>query len=225
MAFPVLAISDRRSLRGETLTDWLRRMAALAIPAVQLREKDLGDRELYDLAVSARRILPSETRLLINSRVDVAIAAGADGVHLPVAGVPPALLRKRYGEELLLGCSTHTLAEVDRAVAAGASYLTFGPVYPTPSKASFGSPVGLAQLAQAAARGLPVLALGGVEPARFSEVAVAGASGVAGIRLFQRVSSALPEILQAARDSFPIRDSRSEVVTAQTTASTTEPCR
>ncbi len=215
MSFSVMAISDRRSLRDETPADWLRRMAALAIPAVQLREKDLADRALYELAVEARRLLPAATKLLINSRADVAIAAGADGVHLPVAGIPPRVISRSYGNRLVVGCSTHNLEEVERAAAAGAAYVTFGPLYPTPSKAAFGPPVGLDRLAKAVTRGVPILALGGVGAAHFAELAAAGASGVAGIRLFQRVSSDLPEILRLARVTFPVHDPSTDPNTEQ----------
>ncbi len=180
--FRLLAISDRRSLPGGDLDGWLARVAAAGIDAVQVREKDLDDRSLWNLVRSARAVLPATTRLLVNGRADVALAAGADGAHLPADGVPPAALRRRFGPEFLIGVSTHTVEEVERARDAGADYATFGPVWETPGK---GQPTGLEALVRAAATGLPVLALGGVTMARFGEVAAAGAAGVAAIRLFQ----------------------------------------
>ncbi len=95
-------------------------------------------------------------------------------------------------------------------LARMASYATFGPVYPTPSKARYGQPVGVDQLARATGKGLPILALGGVGASSFGELAQGGAVGAATIRLFQRVSSELPEILRLAQDSFPTHATRSE---------------
>lgn len=196
--FRLLAISDRRSLPGGDLSGWLARIAAAGVDAVQIREKDLEDRPLSELVRAARALLPPETRLLVNGRADVAVASGADGVHLPADGVPPAALRRRFGPGFLIGVSTHAMEEVERAQDAGADYTTFGPVWETPGK---GAPAGVEALARAAATGLPVLALGGVTMARFGEVAAAGAAGVAAIRLFQRPSE-LREAVEAARSWF-----------------------
>jgi thiamine-phosphate pyrophosphorylase len=194
----LLAISDRRSLPDGDLAAWIAEMAAAGVDAVQLREKDLDDRTLWEIARSARAALPPTARLLVNGRADVALAAGADGVHLPSDGVPVAALRRRFGPGLLLGVSAHTVAEVERARDEGADYATFGPVWETPGK---GPAAGTGALARAAAAGLPVLALGGVTIERFGEVAAAGAAGVAAIRLFQR-PSALPATVEAARRWF-----------------------
>ena len=197
--FRLLAITDRRSLPGGDLAGWLARVAAAGIDAVQIREKDLDDRSLWEIARSARALLPPTTRLLVNGRADIAVAAGADGVHLPSDGVPPAALRRRFGPGFLIGLSTHAVEEVERARDEGADYATFGPVWETPGK---GPPTGTGALARAAASGLPVYALGGVTIERFSEVAAAGAAGVAAIRLFQRPSE-LREAVEAARVWFP----------------------
>ncbi len=193
----LLAISDRASL-AVPLAGWLRALGSAGIGAVQIREKDLDDRDLYDLARLARTALPPPVRLLVNGRLDVAIAAGADGVHLPADGVPVGALRARFGEDVLIGRSTHTLAEVERARDEGADYVTFGPVFATPGK---GAPVGLAALARAAAAGVPVLALGGVTLERFGELSEAGAAGVAAIRLFQSIQD-LTEVARTAREVF-----------------------
>lgn len=206
--FRLLAISERQSLPGGDMDAWLRALAAAGVDGVQIREKDLDDRPLLALTRAAREILPAGTALLVNGRLDVALAAGADGAHLPVDGVPLAALkawRERFGpggSGVLLGCSTHSEEEVERAVRDGADYVTFGPVYATPSKARYGPPVGLERLARAVQSGIPVYALGGVTLARFGEVAAAGAAGVAAIRLFQTPSS-LPEIVRSARAGFP----------------------
>jgi thiamine-phosphate pyrophosphorylase len=150
---------------------------------VHLREKDLGGRALLDLA----RALRAATRagghaLIVNDRLDVALAAGADGVHLPSAGVPPAEARRLLGPGALVGVSCHSADDVRRARDAGADWATFGPVFDTPSKRRYGAPLGLAALGDAARLGLPVVALGGVEPGNVAAVRAAGARGVAAIR-------------------------------------------
>jgi thiamine-phosphate pyrophosphorylase len=227
--FCLLAISDRRSLADGDLADWLDAVGQAQVPAVQLREKELDDRALYELAVAARRRLPAACRLLINGRADVAIAAGADGVHLPVAGLPAAQLRRCHGERLLIGCSTHHRDEVLAAREAGADYVTFGPVFATPSKAAYGPPPGLAGLRTVTGLGIPVLALGGMTGERFAAAAAAGARGAAAIRLFQPVSSsaaadpaatarALRAIADQARTAF---ESSTGSSTVSTTGSST----
>ncbi len=178
----LLAISDAAARGGRRLEGWLGDLAAAGVDAVQVREKQLSDRELYRFARTARRAWPR--LLLVNGRIDVARAVGADGVHLPSDGVPIAPLRRRFGPEVVIGRSTHEPAEVAAAREAGADYVTFGPVFPTPSKARYGRPPGLAGLERAARLGLPVIALGGVDPDRLADVAAAGAFGVAGIRAF-----------------------------------------
>jgi thiamine-phosphate pyrophosphorylase len=202
--FELLAISDRASL-DIPLSEWLGRLAAAGVGAVQVREKDLDDRTVYELARQARAALPSPATVLVNGRVDLALAAGADGAHLPANGVPVAALRRRFGQGVLLGVSTHRVEEVESAMRDGADYVTFGPVWPTPSKERYGPPLGAGELARAARVGIPVYALGGVMLSRFGEAAEAGAAGVAGIRLFQ--GPALEEVLMeeivlAARQCF-----------------------
>lgn len=195
----LLAISDRNGLGDLSFEDWFAALAAAGVDAVQIREKDLDDRALLELTARARSALPASTRVLVNGRADVALAAGADGVHLPAAEVPVAALRRRFGDELLIGRSTHRPAEVERARDEGADYVTFGPVYATPSKAAYGPPPGIAGLQRAAAVGLPVVALGGVTIARLPEVAAAGARGAAGIRVFHDPAALGPLAAEAAR--------------------------
>jgi thiamine-phosphate pyrophosphorylase len=185
MVVPVVHLITDRRLRGDLVAHTRAALAGLSPgrAAVQLREKDLGGRDLLALA---RALLPvcraAGQLLVVNDRLDVALAAGADGVHLPAAGVPAPDARRLLGRAALVGVSCHSAAEVARARDGGASYATVSPVHDTPSKRRYGAPVGLGVLADASRLGLPVIALGGVTPARVAEVLAAGAHGVAAIR-------------------------------------------
>jgi thiamine-phosphate pyrophosphorylase len=185
MALPVVHLITDRRLAPE-LAVRLDRALAGAPPsrvAVHLREKDLAGRDLLALARSLGAVCRARgQRLLVNDRVDVALAAGADGVHLPAAGIPPAEARRLLGPSALVGVSCHSAADVLRARDGGATYATFGPVHDTPSKRAFGAPVGVAALREAARLGLPLVALGGVDAGNAPEAVAAGAAGVAAIR-------------------------------------------
>lgn len=147
------------------------------LAAVQLRVKHLDGRLLLDEALHLRELTARRgASLLINDRVDVALAVGADGVHLPGRGLPVGEVR-RLAPDLLVGASTHGIDEAERAFAAGAHFVTLGPIWPTPSKAGMGEPLGPEVLATAAARfGARVFALGGVDLERAKICAASGAS-------------------------------------------------
>lgn len=198
----LLAISDRRLLGSRSFGDWVRELAEAGVEGLQIREKHLADRDLLELAIAARRAAGEAMSVLVNGRADVALAAGCDGVHLPASGVPSATLRHRFGDRLMIGCSTHRVGEVTAAGRDGADYVVFGPVYETPSKAAYGPPPGLPGLRRAVARGVPVIALGGVEAGRLAEVAQAGVAGAAGIRAFHDPEE-LCRLVAAARRFFP----------------------
>jgi thiamine-phosphate pyrophosphorylase len=134
--------------------------------AVQLRAKGLSGRALYEAAAALVGVVRQfAAPLFVNDRIDVALAVGADGVHLPARGLPLKAARRVSGA-LVLGASTHSLAEAVMAARSGADYVTFGPVFPTASKAAFGPPVGVAALAEVVQRvTVPVFALGGVDAA------------------------------------------------------------
>jgi thiamine-phosphate pyrophosphorylase len=157
------------------------------VTLVQLREKGLTGRTLYELACAAALLARgSATRVLVNDRADVARAAGCDGVHLTTRSLEAPAVRRAFGEDFLIGVSAHTRGEARAARDGGADFAVFGPVFDTPSKRAYGAPVGLETL-EAVARELspfPVVALGGVDAANAAEVLRAGAAGVAGIRLF-----------------------------------------
>lgn len=186
--FRLYLITDRRVVPGAdlaTAVDRALRGAPSGAVAVQLREKDLPAGELYELAADLRKITRSAgALLLVNDRADVAVACGADGVHLPVHGLGPKVARAIVGPDLLIGCSTHSVSEAEAARDGGADFVTFGPVYETPSKAHYGPAVGLSALGEASGRlsGFPVFALGGVTPDRAADCLKAGAFGVSAIR-------------------------------------------
>jgi thiamine-phosphate pyrophosphorylase len=124
-------------------------------------------------------------RIFVNSRLDVALAAGAHGLHLPANSIPPARLRPLAGASFLIGVSCHCLADAERAEQEGADYVYLSPIYDSPSKPGYGPALGLGTLAGTCARlRIPVLALGGVDERRAAECVAAGAAGFASISAF-----------------------------------------
>jgi len=184
-------ITDRRQLPSASITVLLlkvKRAVSWGVDFIQLREKDLSDLELFHLTTEAVRLARGTTcRILVNGRIDVALAASAHGVHLPSTGLESAGLRPRLPRGFLVGVSTHSLGEARRAAAGGADYLLLGPVFRTASKIRYGGPLGVRYLKRVcSALRIPVLGLGGIRPDRIHRVLNAGAAGVAGISLFQR---------------------------------------
>lgn len=149
--------------------------------AVQLREKDLDGGPLFALAREAREVTRAHgARLLVNDRLDVALAAEADGVHLPADGLPPDAARTLLASTGLIGLSTHATADVAAARARGADFVVLAPVWDPASKPAYRPPLGVSALADAArAANVPLFALGGVTPERVAEAVRAGAHGVA----------------------------------------------
>ena len=179
--FDLYVVTDRQLTSGRSLRWVVEAALQGGARAFQLREKDLPPRELYPLALEMRQLTQTYgARLLINDRVDVALAVNADGVHLTTTSLPASIARRVLGPAPLIGVSTHTLAEAQAAVEEGADFLVFGPVFFTPSKAPYGQPVGLDALrAVRAAVKLPMLAIGGVKKANIDQVVAAGADGIA----------------------------------------------
>ncbi|MBV9928805.1 MAG: thiamine phosphate synthase [Acidobacteria bacterium] len=165
----------------------VRAAAAARVTLVQLREKSLTGRVLFELAsAAAHAARGSGTRVLVNDRADVARAARCDGVHLTTNSLEASEVRRAFGEDFLIGVSAHTIDEARAARAGGADFAVFGPVFDTPSKRAYGPPVGLEALTKAALdlSPFPLVALGGVGEDEVEKVLQAGAAGVAGIRLF-----------------------------------------
>lgn len=174
-------ITDRHQTGGRPLADVVRRALDGGVRAVQLREKDLSGGDLYRLAVEMRRLTAAYAALLIvNDRPDIAVAAGADGVHIGINSPPVAVVRRLVGPDIIIGYSAHGFDEAVCAQADGADFITFGPVFPTPSKAAYGAPCGVKKLAEvASALEIPVIALGGISLATIAETLSANVGGIA----------------------------------------------
>jgi thiamine-phosphate pyrophosphorylase len=192
-------ITDHRQFPGGEAaqrTQLLSRISDAAryeVDYVQLREKDLSARELEELAVQALGAIAkagTRTALLVNSRSDVAIAAGARGVHLRSQDISPAAVRELWakspsaGTSPVLGVSCHKPEEISAAQAHGANFAVFAPIFEKRDAPSV-SPAGLERLRQACGHGIPVFALGGINLQNAQSCVEAGAAGIAGIRLFQ----------------------------------------
>ncbi|HXR10267.1 MAG TPA: thiamine phosphate synthase [Candidatus Acidoferrales bacterium] len=186
--------SDPTPIRARTLHDSIRRAAAAGTGWIQIREKDLEARPLMELArFAVAETRATSARVLVNDRLDVALAANAAGVHLGEKSLPLEIVtewRRSTGRlDFLIGVSCHSVEAARAAERGGADYIFFGPVFATPSKAAFGAPQGIERLREVCASvGIPVLAIGGVNSENARACITAGAAGVAAIRLFQDVA-------------------------------------
>ncbi|HEX4946581.1 MAG TPA: thiamine phosphate synthase [Blastocatellia bacterium] len=193
---PLLYLITNRHQFAPTTSQTDLQLAAIAQAAqaaplsrllIQIREKDLSARELCSFVRAALQIArPHGARVLVNDRLDVALATGADGVHLRVNSLPTARVARLVNRtDFLIGVSTHSTAEATAAQAEGADFIVFGPIFPTPSKAIYGPPQGLDRLAEICrAVTLPVFALGGITMDNYNISLTQGASGIAAISLF-----------------------------------------
>jgi len=180
--FRLYLITDRKLFGSwDALLKAVEKALRGGLKAVQLREKDLATRELLDLAYRMRALTAAYgAKLFINDRVDIALSVGADGVHLGNTSIPVQAARKASEERLMIGVSTHSQQEAQQAEKDGADLITLGPVYETPSKVQYGSPVGLPVLGDVSgAIGLPVFAIGGITIGRIEEIMEQGAYGTA----------------------------------------------
>jgi thiamine-phosphate pyrophosphorylase len=212
-------ITDRRAfLRSAEIThDDLPRLQleVIAIAAqagcqlIQIREKDMSAKTLGDFARAAVEFArPHGARVLVNDRLDVAMAAGADGVHLRASSIPVrevrAVAAQRGLNDFMIGVSTHSIAEARLAEEGGADFIVCGPVYDTPSKRAFGAPLGLERFAEiCGAVKIPTLALGGINLSNYREPLRRGAAGVAAIGLFadmENLEQTIRSILSATNE-------------------------
>jgi thiamine-phosphate pyrophosphorylase len=181
---------------------------AAGIDLVQIREKLLTAKALYALTEAAVRLTrESSTRLLVNDRADIAAGAGADGVHLRTNSLSPRVIRCTFGEQFLIGASTHSLSEASIARDQGADFVVLGPVFDTSSKQKYGKPLGLAQLSEVASEvsPFPVLALGGIKASNAASCIRAGASGIAAISMLSDPLQ-LQSVVDEVRSRFDQRD-------------------
>lgn len=183
MKHKLYLISDRKLFNSENeFLQAVERALKAGVKAFQLREKDLTGRELYFLAKKLREITRRcDTLLFINDRVDIALAVEADGVHLPQNGLPAHLVRKIWKDRFLIGVSAHSLKEAEEA-SEWVDFITFGPVFYTPSKAQYGEPLGVENLKKVKETiKCKVFAIGGIKLENLSEV-LPYCNGVALIR-------------------------------------------
>jgi len=207
----VCYVTDRHAFAADDprdsvlLLDTIARAAAAGVDAIQIREKDLSGRALFELTQAALA-RASHSKILVNDRLDVALAAGASGVHLGgesvgVSEVARLRAAGRVPSDFSIGRSCHSLADALDAQRDGADYVFFGPVFATPSKAQFGPPQGIEALAAVCrdAR-IPVVAIGGITLDSAASCIAAGAAGVAAIRLFQETDN-LQAVMRALKGS------------------------
>ena len=200
-------VTHRQSLavpeaeQPQELLRTIERVAAAGVDWIQIREKDLPTRELLALVERAVVLTRGTTaRILVNDRLDVALAAAASGVHLggesmPVREVAEWVRRRPEGAGFLVGASCHALAEAQAAEQDGADYIFFGPLFATPEKLKYGPPQGTARLAEVCrAVRIPVIAIGGITKENAAECLAAGAAGIAAIRLFQETAEPAPVV-------------------------------
>ena len=181
LRFRLYVITDRQLCAPRLLHDVIHDLLDVGVSAVQLREKDLGDAEYIKLAESLRKLCCAySAQLFINSRIEVAVRIGADGLHLPGDSASVRKVIEQTNGSFIIGCSVHTLDEAKSREMEGADFVTYSPIYPTVSKPGYGPAVGLDNLRKVTEGvNIPVLALGGITPERVSECIDAGAYGVA----------------------------------------------
>jgi thiamine-phosphate pyrophosphorylase len=179
--FDLYLITDRTLTQGRGLCAVVEQALAGGVKAIQLREKDLGGKEIFDLADKLSVICHRyNAELFVNDRIDVALAVDAAGVQLGATSLPIETARRLMGNGKLIGYSTHSTEEAKQAERAGADFILFGPIYLTQSKAPYGAPQGLTPLKETVAKvALPVYAIGGIKAANLAQTMNTGIHGVA----------------------------------------------
>ncbi len=201
--FDIYLVTDRKQTCGKRLEEVIKNSLTGGIKAVQLREKDLDDRELFTIAKRLKTLTRrSGATFIINDRVDIALAVDADGLHLGQESISPKDARKHFGENKLIGVSAHSLDEAVRAEDEGADFTTIGPIYDTPSKKRYGKPIGLNELERVTGKlKIPAFAIGGIKKEKVRDIINAGAHGIALISAIFKTKNpekAAKEILQGA---------------------------
>jgi len=200
--FSLYLVTDRHQTAGRPLLPLIEEALQAGVCAVQLRERYLDTRSLLSLAEALLPVIRRHgASLFINDRIDLAVALGADGVHLRATSLPVRVARGLVGARRLLGVSVHSADDAARAESEGADFAVLGPIYETASKREYGPPVGLQAVEEASRRcRIPIFGIGGVTPARASDVRRAGAHGVAvisSVLAAASVGSAVRELMTA----------------------------
>lgn len=203
--FRLCYITDRKSLQPDELPHRILAAVRAGVDMVQIREKDLSIHAWIALTGQAvEAAAGTSTRIVVNDRLDVALALGAAGVHLGTQSIPAEAARRIVPKGFIIGVSCHSLDDAEAAQAAGADYIVFGPVFESASKLQYGPPLGLERLREATAKvSIPVLALGGITVERVKACLDAGAAGVAGISIFQACPS-IEERVRELRSQFAL---------------------
>jgi thiamine-phosphate pyrophosphorylase len=206
--FSLYLVTDRGLSLGRSTADIVRAAVAGGATCVQLREKSCGTREFMAEALAVRAILAGTgVPLIINDRVDVALAVGADGVHLGQSDMPIADARRLTGPDMIIGVSAECVEDAVRAETEGADYVGVSPVFSTPTKTDTAPALGLTGVAAIrAAVSLPVVGIGGIGPANAAEVIRAGCDGVAVVSAIvsapdpEKAAAELLTIIRKARE-------------------------
>lgn len=178
---PIYPITDRQ-ISGLSHVDQVRQLIAAGAEFIQFREKHLSPREFYNEAVEAVKLAhANHVRIIVNDRADIALAVGADGLHLGQTDMPPEAARRLLGERAIIGYSTHSVEQAIEAVAMPIDYVAIGPVFATPTKENPDPVVGLRGVAAVRARigDLPLVAIGGIGVESMPSVIAAGATSAA----------------------------------------------
>lgn len=184
-------ITDRSALDPKPLLLIIEEATRAGVDVIQIREKDLETRQLIELVgTTLRAAQRTATRIVLNDRLDIALGLGAAGIHLGGRSLAPEVVRRHVPVGFLVGVSCHSVQDTVKAETSGADYVLLGPVFATGSKLSYGPPLGVEAICEAASRvRIPILALGGMTPERAREALEAGAAGIAGISIFQNSDS------------------------------------
>ncbi|MDD8020897.1 MAG: thiamine phosphate synthase [Acidobacteriota bacterium] len=199
-------VTDQKLAENRDLIDLILKAIRGGVTAVQLREKDIPAREFYQLALQVRKAIPREIPLIINDRLDIALAAGADGLHLGQADLPAGIARQHFGPQAIIGLSIENIQQLKEARHLPVNYLAISPVFPTPTKADTGPAWGLAGLKTARQlTDLPLVVIGGLNERNAATVMETGVDGLAVVSAIcsqpdpERAARRLKSIITEAR--------------------------